>query len=310
MSARDARIGRIGLRAMLRAGGRAIATYTGTTFAVFTVQTVVALMCVFVVGSLFVVEFSHHPIFDSAVDGDLIALAEVVRSVPQVFIASWWIVLGIGLLWTVTSWFLIGGIIAVLRVRPEGRSATARCFGAGGADTFLAYLRLSIVTALANIPALFIFVACLAPAAEMITHALTLTELAGGVALAFGPALAFSIIIETITDYARVDLSLSAGYDERGVLRAFARAALFVVRNPRSLLHAVLGWVLIIGVSLGYVGLTHGRDLFGTSGAITIFLVRQSLSLIRVAIKIAILGGQLELGGSNPLPRRPPTAIA
>ena len=82
------------------------------------------------------------------------------------------------------------------------------------------------------------------------------------------------------------------------------------MRNPRSLLHALLGWALVLGVSLGYVGLTHGRDLFGTSGAITIFLVRQSLSLIRIAIKIAIIGGQLELGSSNPLPRRPPTAIA
>src|SRR5262249_6651400 len=139
---------RIGLGAMVRAGARAASRYTGTVLGVFVVQSLLAGAAGLAIAQVLGSEFARRPRFDEAVAGALTALIECVKHAPAAFLASFWIAIAAILLWIVASWFLVGGVYAVAHERPEGKRETARCFGAGGATTFLVYVRLAIVSAL------------------------------------------------------------------------------------------------------------------------------------------------------------------
>jgi hypothetical protein len=80
--------------------------------------------------------FSHLPMFDEAVDGDLVALIYCVRWGKPSFLAIGGIVFAGLLMWQLISWFVVGGLYGVLDQRPEGRRETARVFGAAGASTY------------------------------------------------------------------------------------------------------------------------------------------------------------------------------
>ncbi len=75
------------------------------------------------------------------------------------------LVVGIGLafvfgaivVWQLASWFLVGGLYGVLAQRPENRGDTARCFGASGAATYLAYARLAFWSLPGYVVVLFVF---------------------------------------------------------------------------------------------------------------------------------------------------------
>ena len=49
---------------------------------------------------------------------------------------------------------------------------------------------------------------------------------------------------------------------------------------------------------------SHGAAMVGTSGAIALFIVREGLSLLRMALKVATIGGQVELGVTRAAPPR------
>jgi hypothetical protein len=44
--------------------------------------------------------------------------------------------------------------------------------------------------------------------------------------------------------------------------------------------------------------------MYGAEGAVTLFFVRQGVALLRMAIKVCVVGGQVELGRTRPLPPR------
>jgi hypothetical protein len=44
--------------------------------------------------------------------------------------------------------------------------------------------------------------------------------------------------------------------------------------------------------------------MLGTSGAIALFIVRQGVVMLRLALKVALIGGQVELGVTRPPPPR------
>jgi hypothetical protein len=44
--------------------------------------------------------------------------------------------------------------------------------------------------------------------------------------------------------------------------------------------------------------------MYGAEGAITLFVARQGVSLLRMAIRVGVLAGQVELGRTRPLPPR------
>jgi hypothetical protein len=295
---------RIGLGELLGAGVRAVSKYTGMVLAVFVAQSLVALACMFGIWFVLAQTFAHLPMFDEAVDGDLVAIIWCVRHAKTAFLAIGGMMLGTLLLWQLASWFLAGGVYGVLGQRPEGRGDTARCFGASGATTFLTYVRLALCSIPGWIVVLFLVGIGIGVVAPRFDHALTLPELLGPLFLAILPGLLVLHLVWTISDYARVELTLRHDTHDPGVIATYLRSVVYVLKRPLTLLHGAFGWLLFLIVTLAYAYLAQGHPMYGAEGAITLFLVRQGVSLLRMAIKLGVMAGQIELGRTRPLPPR------
>jgi hypothetical protein len=137
-----------------------------------------------------------------------------------------------------------------------------------------------------------------------IEHALTLPQLLGPLALASLPSLLLLHFLWTVSDYARVELTLRGDTHDPGVVRTYRYSFMFVLRRPLTLVHAGAGWLLFLLVTIAYAYLSQGHPMYGAGGAITLFFVRQGVALLRLAIQVGILAGQVELGRTRPLPPR------
>jgi hypothetical protein len=295
---------RLGLGELIRAGARAVSKYTGTVLAVFVVQSLFAGAILLATAILLAQLFAHLPMFDDAVDGDLVAMIWCVRYGKLNFLAIGALIFGALLLWQLVSWFLIGGLCGVLGQRPEGRGDTARCFGASGATTYLTYARLALCSLPGWMLVLFAFGTGMSIVAPRLEHALTMAELLGPIILATLPALLLLHVVWTVGDYARVELTLRHDTHDPGVVATYFRTIAYVLRRPLTLVHGGVGWLMFWLVTAAYAYLADGHAMYGASGAITLFLVRQGVALLRLAIKTGVLAGQVELGRTRPLPPR------
>ena len=295
---------RVSLGDMLRAGWRACGRYTGTLLTVFVAQSLVALACMFGVSFVLSQTFATLPMWDEAVDGDLVALLWCFHHGENVFLAVIGIVLGATLVWQLMSWFVVGGINGVLSQRPEGRADTARCFGAGGTATYLAYARLALLSIPGWILVLWLFFKGIDIAGDRYKYALTMPQLVGPYLLATLPALILLHVMWTITDYARVELSLRHESHDPSVVMTYVRSLVYVLKRPITLLHAGVGWLAFAFVTVGYAWLAHGHPMYGADGAVTLFVIRQGVALLRTAIRFGVIGGQVELGKTRALPPR------
>ena len=293
-----------GLGDMIGAGLRGLSRYTGTLFAVFLAQSLFATACMIGIAIVLAQAFSYLPMFDEAVDGQLVALIWVVRHARGTFVAIGGIVFAALVLWQLAAWFLAGGLYGVLAERPESRGDTARCFGASGATTYLAYARLAVCSLPGWALVLTVFGACLGMVAPRLEYALTVTDLIGPLAFAVVPALALLHFFWTVSDYARVELTLRHDTHDPGVLATYLRSLVFVAKRPLTLVPGALGWVFFLLVTLAYAHLARGRAMYGAEGAITLFVARQGVALLRMAIHVAVMAGQIELGRTRPLPPR------
>ncbi|HEX8107197.1 MAG TPA: hypothetical protein VF516_05680 [Kofleriaceae bacterium] len=295
---------RLGLGDLIGAGPRAVSRYTGTLLAVFVAQSLIAASCIVAIAVVLAHTFSHLPMFDEAVDGDFVALIYSVRYGKDSMVATAGIVFGAVMLWQLASWFVIGGACSVLAQRPEGRGDTARCFGAGGASTYLAYARLALCAMPGWLVVLFLLAFGAGLVKGRIDHALTLGELFGATAPVVLLAALLLHILWTVEDYARVELTLRQDTHDPGVVATYLRSLSYVLRRPVTLVHAALGWLVFALVSLAYFYLSLGHPMYGAEGAITLFIIRQGVSLLRMAIRFGVLAGQVELGRTRPLPPR------
>jgi hypothetical protein len=295
---------RLGLGDLLAAGARGLSRFTGTLFAVFAVQLLVTAACMVGVAVVLAQAFAHLPMFDQAVDGDLVAIIWCLRHARPTFLATGAVVFGVVLLWQLATWFLAGGLYGVLAERPESRTETARCFGAAGAQTYLAYARLALCSLPGWMLVLVVFGTGMSMIGPRLETALTIPELLGPIALVLAPTFLLLHFLWTVTDYARVELTLRGTTHAPSVLKTYVRSVAYVVRRPVTLVHGALGWLLVLLVTLAYLYLAQGHAMFGAEGAITLFAVRQGVSLLRMAIRIGVMAGQLELGRTRPLPPR------
>jgi hypothetical protein len=295
---------RLGLGDLIGAGPRAVSRYTGTLLAVFVAQSIVAATAIAAVAVVLAQAFGHLPLFDEAVDGDLVALIYCVRYGRPSLLASGGIVFGAVAMWQLATWFVVGGIGGVLAQRPEGRGDTARCFGASGATTYLAYARLALCSLPGWIVVALVLGNSLALVAGRIEHALTVPELLGPLAIAVLPAALLVHLLWTVSDYARVELTLRHDTHDPGVVATYLRTIGYVLRRPVTLVHGALGWLLFALVTIAYAYLAQGHPMYGAEGAVTLFVARQGVSLLRMAIRFGILAGQIELGRTRPLPPR------
>lgn len=295
---------RLGLADLFRAGPRAVSRYTGTLLAVFIAQSLIAASCIVAAAVVLAHTFAHLPMFDDAVDGDLVALIYSVRYGKDSMVAIAGIVFGAIVLWQLASWFVVGGACSVFAQRPEGRGDTARCFGAGGASTYLAYAGLAVCALPGWLIAAFVLRLGLGAVAERIDHALTLSELLGPLALALLPAALVLHILWTVEDYARVELTLRHDTHDPGVVATYVRTLGYVLRRPVSLIHGAIGWLVFALLSAAYFYLSLGHPMYGAEGAFTLFIARHGVSLLRMAIRFGVLAGQVELGRTRPAPPR------
>lgn len=295
---------RLGLPDVIAAGPRAVGRYTGTLLAVFVVQTIVAIAVLVGVATLLSQAFAHLPVWDEAVEGDLIALLTSLRYARAHLIGCAGIAFGGILMWQLASWFLVGGTLGVLVQKPEGRGDTARCFGASGAATYLGYARL----ALCSLPGLALFMFALAvgggAVATRVLHALTIPELMWPLLLGTLPAFVILHILWTVSDYARVELTLRHESHDPSAVATYLRTLVFVLKRPVTLVHAALGWIVFALISIGYSYLAHGHPMYGAEGAVALFVIRQGVALARCSIRYGVLAGQVEIGRTRALPPR------
>jgi hypothetical protein len=295
---------RLGLRELAGAGFRVLSKYTGTVLSVFVVQSLVSLAAMFAIAVMLAQQFAHLPMFDDAVDGDLVSLIWCLRTARDSLLAIGGLAFGTIVMWQLVSWFLVGGLCGVFAQRPEGRSDTARCFGASGTATYLAYARLAVCSMPGWIVVLFAFGLGTSMVFEQLETALTIPQLVGPIALAVLPSVLLLHYFWTVTDYARIELSLRRDTHDPGVIVTYLRTLVWVARRPLTLVHSGLGWMVFVSVTIAYWYLAQGHPMYGTEGAITLFFVRQGVALFRIAIAIGVLGGQIELGRGRPLPPR------
>jgi hypothetical protein len=286
------------------AGSRAVKRYTGTLLAVFVVQTLVAIATMLAMAVVLAQAFSHLPMWDDAVDGDLVSLATCVRFAKANLLSCAGIAFGALLLWQLATWFLVGGVYGVLAQRPEGRRETARTFGASGAATYLTYARLALCSIPGWVIVLFVFAWCSNTMLARIEHALSVPELLGPLAVSLVPAMLLLHFFWTVVDYARVELTLRHESHDPGVIATYLRTVAFVAKRPLALVHAGLGWLGFAVITFGYAYLANGHPMYGAEGAVTLFVIREGVALARMAIRFGVLAGQIELGGSRALPPR------
>ena len=241
-----------GLGDMIGAGLRGISRYTGTLFAVFLVQSLIAAACMLGIAVVLAQAFAHLPMLDEAVDGELVAMLWVARHGRGTFVAIGAIVFAAILLWQLAAWFLAGGLYGVLAERPETRGETARCFGASGATTYLAYARLAACSLPGWALVLTTFGGCYGMVEARIYSALTMGDLIGPLAFSLLPALALLHFFWTVSDYARIELTLRHTTHDPGVLATYLRTLLFVAKRPLTLVHTALGWIFFLLLTAAY----------------------------------------------------------
>jgi hypothetical protein len=296
---------RLGLPQLLRAGARAVSQYTGTLFGLYLVQLVMVSGLTLVIWQILATRFAERPLFDEGVDGDLAALIEALRGAGATLQAISLVGVGAIILYCVLSWFLAGGLIAVLAERPTGRRETARVFGAGGAGHFLAFVRLGAISIVLHVLVLFIAMIGLGVVYPRIETALTLREVLIALMVGLTPAFLLLVVVWTVLDHARVELVLRRPSHPRlGATIAFLRACAYVFQRPLALAHVGVWVAAFLAVSFVYTWLSSGAAMLGTSGAIALFIVRQGVVMLRLALKVALVGGQVELGVTRPPPPR------
>jgi hypothetical protein len=295
---------RLGLGDLISAGPRAVSRYTGTLLAVFVTQSIIAASCIVAAATVLAQTFSHLAMFDEAVDGDPNALLFCLRYGKPSLVAIGGIVFGAIVLWQLASWFLVGGLNGVFAQRPEGRGDTARCFGASGAATFLSYARLALCSLPGWVLILFVFGIGVSLVGDRIEYALTVPEALGPLLVAMLPAALLVHLLWTVSDYARVELTLRHDTHDPGVIATYLRTLVYVIRRPVTLVHGAVGWGLFAIVTIAYWYLAHGHPMYGAEGAVTLLVARQGVALLRMAVRVGILAGQIELGRTRPLPPR------
>jgi hypothetical protein len=291
---------------LLRGGLRAVSRYTGTVLTVFVVQSLWAAACMVTIALVLAQAFSHLPLFDDAVDGNLVAAIACVRHAQPSFLAVAAIMTGAILAWQLVTWFLVGGLLGVLAHKPEGRVETARCFGASGATTYLTFARLAVVSVPGWLVVMFAASLGISSAFAKLEFALTVRDAVGPLLLALVPTLVLLHVVWTITDYARVELVLRDESHEPGVIATYLRTAVWVMKRPLTLLHGAFGWLVFAIITGLYLWLALGHPMYGQAGAIMLFALRQGVSLARLVVKVGVVAGQVELGRTRPLPPHRP----
>ncbi len=281
------------LLAMFGAGGRVVVRHPWLIAGLYTVQLVLSAVVGGVIASALVGILAHTPVFDAAVDGDLVALMQVVREHGKLFAALAWMMVATALLYGVVTWYLTGGLIAVFAgERPASRAESLRRFGAGGAITFLPYARLWLLSLIPYALILAALILGLHSWRDDLFEQIAIGDVVSGAIFGALPALLLWIPVRAALDYARIELSNDPGLASwRAALRGFK----LVFTRPIALLHMLVYLAVSLAIVTVYVTLTWNEPMYGVAGAISIFLIRQLVQSTRYLLHIMLIAGQIRL---------------
>ena len=300
-SASRSMMGRPTLRLLLRAGVRSVRRFPGLVLILYAIQLALSAGTALLFMVLLQGAFGDRPLFDRAMDGDVAALVTTVFSEPELLRALLWTGLVAVAGYSVVSWFLTAGLIAVLLDAPSRRREVVRWFGSAGASNFFPFLRLSLWSALPQAAVLVVAVVGVGFVRHRLQNSFDARSALEGLAIGLSPALLLHWIVATAIDYARVDLVRHPGMSSlRGLLRGFRAVA----NHRLTLVHTLLYGLVFAGASALYGWMTVGGVV---SGLAALVLVRQLLSLVRFVAHVALIAGQVELACAamlTPLGRR------
>lgn len=278
------------LRTLFAEGASALRRYKGLIATLYAVQFTVMVVVSMTIASVLTSVFADNPVFDRAVDGDLAALVFVFTDEPYVFVSIVRLAIAAIVGYWLISWFLIGGLNAVLIERPTTKAEVIRQFGNGGIRTLFAYARLTLLSLIPYAIISFALMYGMASAGDDLYYGLSDGEVIRALLPKILPGLVLLLFHVTALDYARIELSRTVGTASRHALwRGYRTAA----RDWRPLAHMLAYIGFFVAVSLLYVLITSGQPMAGAGGAILLFLVRQLSLMIRFAGKIACAGGQV-----------------
>lgn len=263
--------------------------------ALYAVQWALSAAVGFIVAIALGSAFARRPLFDEAVAGDgLFAVFATLRAEPFLIASLICTMLMAAAVYGALSWFLKGGLIAVLLDSGSSseRVATARRFGAGGAATFWAYVRLALWSCIPYSVVAVVLGLGLGPAIAGLAQQMDMAEASRGILLAAVPGLLLGLVVRTAMDYARIDLSR---HTDLAAWRALLRSFRFVMTHPAALLHWLAYAALVLGATAGYLALARHQPMAGAAGAGFWFLLRQLVSSIRFALHVLLIAGQARL---------------
>lgn len=282
---------------MLAVGAGALRRYPGLAVTLYGVQLVIATVAAWVMAACLAAAFATQPLFDRAVTGDTLAIAVLLDDNLPVAAAVLAAGLGAAMLYAAVSWFLAGGLIATLVQRPTGRRAVAELFGAAGAATFFPYLRLwlwSLIPYLLAALALAVGLACVH---DDLRRALTLGEVLSILSPTALPAAILIWLTALAVGYARVRISIDR---DTSAVNALVGGYWLALTRWRALVHSLIFVLAWTAITLLYLVSTEGHAMAGIAGALLLFALRQVTAMLRLAAKIAFVGGQVELATRAP----------
>ena len=283
-------------------GLAALRRYKGLAIVLYGVQFVVALMLTWAISRMLAAAFADQPMFDLAVDGDVAALIFLITDEPFVFTSILYAIVATALGYWLLSWFLIGGLNAVLVERPDTRGEVLKQFGQGGVRTYFAYARLTLLSLIPYAVISGVLMYGMSSAADDLRYGLTFGDVFFALMPRLLPGLLLLLLHMTAIDYARVELSRTIGLASR---HALWRAYRTIGSDWRPVVH-ILGYVgFFAAISLLYVLITNGAAMPGAAGAIGLFIIRQCLSAIRFAGKLVCAGGQVVYADARNHDRQP-----
>jgi hypothetical protein len=226
---------------------------------------------------------------------DFDVLAEVLQHQPAVgTAASSGVLVGL-LLWVVLSWFLTAGVLGALR-QPPGEG-TGRAFVDAALGRGLAMGRLQLLSLVPYAVAALVVAGLGALAGWLGSRAVSpWTAVWAGVVGAV-PGLLLWLWVTTAVDVARVRAFVE---DDLHMGRLLWSSLRLARRWPwRYVLVQVVGGALWLGASVLYLALAR-RSAFGFAGGLVLLmLLRESLVILRIAIRTGVLGGTLALAAAS-----------
>ncbi|HJZ84158.1 MAG TPA: hypothetical protein VKN99_03265 [Polyangia bacterium] len=193
--------------------------------------------------------------------------------------------------WIILSWFLVAGVLGLLREAPE--AASLRRFGAEAAGGGFRMARLQFWSLLPYGIALLIGCVGAAIGGGLGARAAHPGWMIGLAIVGALPGLVLWLAVATALDVARARTMLR---DERVMGRVLWESLRLTAREPRRFMGVQVGGdALWLGASALYLILAFAWPYASVLPFVALTLMRQGLVLVRTGVRVGTLGGTLEL---------------